>query len=263
MKIQRIISGTILLIIVGIILILGNTTAVNLATSIVAIIAINEYFNSFKNKNNVDKWIGTILAILIAFIGITPVKVLILEFLVSIVLLFLKVIVTQMKTNFNDIALSGFGIFYIIGFIIFVPLIFRTNNGKLLIWYLAIAAWGTDTFAYLIGSKIGKHKLTKLSPKKSIEGSIAGTLGAVLMALVYTYFINKFTNMEISYLAISGIIILLSILGQIGDLAASSIKRYIGIKDFSNLIPGHGGMLDRIDSLLFIAPFAYFLFAFI
>ncbi len=263
MKMQRIISGTVLIIIVGIVLILGNTLAVNLATSIVALLAINEYFNSFKGKHNVDKWVGMILAILIAFMDIIPMNLLILEFLIAIVLLFVKLIVTEMKTNFEDVALSAFGIIYIIGFIIFIPMLFRETNGKLLIWYLAIAAWGTDTFAYFVGSKIGKHKLTPISPKKSVEGSIAGTLGAALVALIYTYFLNKFANIELSYLAISGIIILLSIIGQIGDLAASSIKRYIGIKDFSNLIPGHGGMLDRIDSILFIAPFAYFLFALI
>ncbi len=263
MKIQRIVSGLILIIIVGVILILGNTTAVNLATSIVAIIAINEYFNIFKGKRNVDKWIGNILAILIAFMNVIPTQILVLEFLTAILLLFLKVILTQMKTNFEDIAVSAFGIFYIIGFIIFVPMLFRENNGRLLIWYIAISAWVTDTFAYLVGSKLGKHKLTKISPKKSVEGSIAGTLGAVIVAVVYTYFINKYANIEVSYFTISGIILLLSILGQIGDLAASSIKRYIGIKDFSNLIPGHGGMIDRIDSILFIAPFAYFLFSLI
>ena len=263
MKIQRIVSGLILIIIVGVILILGNTTAVNLATSIVAIIAINEYFNIFKGKRNVDKWVGNILAILIAFMNVIPTQILVLEFLTAILLLFLKVILTQMKTNFEDIAVSAFGIFYIIGFIIFVPMLFRENNGRLLIWYIAISAWVTDTFAYLVGSKLGKHKLTKISPKKSVEGSIAGTLGAVIVAVVYTYFINKYANIEVSYFTISGIILLLSILGQIGDLAASSIKRYIGIKDFSNLIPGHGGMIDRIDSILFIAPFAYFLFSLI
>ena len=227
MKIQRIVSGLILIIIVGVILILGNITAVNLATSIVAIIAINEYFNIFKGKRNVDKWIGNILAILIAFMNVIPTQILVLEFLTAILLLFLKVILTQMKTNFEDIAVSAFGIFYIIGFIIFVPMLFRENNGRLLIWYIAISAWVTDTFAYLVGSKLGKHKLTKISPKKSVEGSIAGTLGAVIVAVVYTYFINKYANIEVSYFTISGIILLLSILGQIGDLAASSIKRFL------------------------------------
>lgn len=263
MKVKRVISGIVLFAMVAIILIFGNTTIVNMAVSIVAILAINEYFNSFKNKNNVDKWIGNILAILLAIIGVIPKEMLIIVFPISIALLFAKLILTKMETNFSDVAISSFGIFYIIGFIAFIPFIYALENGKFLIWYLAFAAWGTDTFAYLIGCKFGKHKLTPVSPKKSIEGSIGGVLGAVVFSLIYTYSINKLGNMEISYLAISGIAIILSILAQLGDLAASSIKRYVGIKDFGDLIPGHGGMLDRIDSILFIAPFAYFLLALI
>jgi len=259
MKIKRIISGIILFAILATILIVGNTTVVNISTSIIAILAINEYFNSFNGKKNVDRWIGNILAILIAFIGIIPAGILIIFFPIAIMLLFTKVVASEMKTNFEDIAFSTFGIFYIIGFIIFLPLLFASDNGKFLIWYLAIAAWGTDTFAYLVGMKFGKHKITPISPKKSVEGSIGGIIGSVIIALIYTYFINRFGNLSVSYFTITGIIIVLSILAQIGDLAASSIKRYVGIKDFSNLIPGHGGMLDRIDSILFIAPFAFFL----
>lgn len=259
MRIKRFLSGVVLLGVLAIILIFGNTTIVNIAISTVAIIAINEYFNCFAEKNNIDRWIGNILAILLAFINMLTPKAIILVFLISIVLLFLKVIFTKMKTNYEDIAITGFGIMYIIGFLMFVPFIYAMDNGKYLIWYLAIAAWGTDTFAYLIGMKFGKHKFTPISPKKSIEGSIGGVIGTVIITLVYTYIVNKTGNLEISYLKITGISVILSVLSQIGDLAASSIKRYSGIKDFGNLIPGHGGMLDRIDSILLIAPFAYFL----
>lgn len=259
MNVKRIISGVVLLAIVAIILILGNTTVVNITMSIVALLAINEYFNCIGNKDKVTRIIGDILAILIAFLDKLPIEILILIFPTTIVLLFIKVIITEMKTNYENIAVIGFGMIYIIGFLIFIPLLYATEHGKFLIWYLAIAAWGTDTFAYSIGIRFGKHKLTPISPKKSVEGSVGGIVGAVILSLIYTYIINKTANLEISYLAISGIAIILSILGEIGDLAASSIKRYAGIKDFSQLIPGHGGMLDRIDSILLMAPFAYFL----
>jgi len=259
MRIKRIISGLILFSIVATILILGNTRIVNIAVAIVALLAINEYNKSFKNKYKIDRWLGNILAISIAFIDKIPEELSTLMIPLVIAILFFKVIKTEMQTNFGDIAISSFGIFYVIGFISFIPLIYALENGKILIWYIAFAAWGTDTFAYLIGCKFGKHKLTPISPKKSVEGSIAGVIGNVIISLIYTYSINKTGDMEISYLAITGLSIILSILAQIGDLAASSIKRYIGIKDFGNLIPGHGGMLDRIDSILFIAPFAYFL----
>lgn len=164
-----------------------------------------------------------------------------------------------MKIDLYDIMITFFGIFYIVGFIAYIPLIYGLENGKYLIWYLIFAAWGTDTFGYFVGINFGKHKLTKISPKKSIEGSIGGIVGATIITLAYTFFINKYTNIDISYLNIFILTPILSILSQFGDLVASSIKRYVDIKDFGNLIPGHGGILDRIDSLMFIAPFTYFL----
>lgn len=156
MKLKRIISGLILTLILAIILIAGNTTIVNITISTVAIIAINEYFNSFRGKKNVDKIVGTILAILIAFINYLPMASIIFAFLIGILLLFIKIIVTKMQTNYEDVAITGFGIIYILAFIIFIPLLYASKNGKFLIWYLAIAAWGTDTFAYFIGVKFRK-----------------------------------------------------------------------------------------------------------
>lgn len=259
MNVKRYISGAILLAIVTVILILGNSTLVNITISIVALFAINELFNSLKVKDKEIRLLGIALSVGIAFLNDIPIELLILVFPITISLLFLKVILSKMKVNYVDIATAGFGIMYIIGFIMFIPLLYKADNGKFLIWYLAIAAWGTDTFAYLVGVKFGKHKLTPISPKKSIEGSIGGIIGAVLLSIIYTYIISKIASVEISYIVISVIAVVLSILSQIGDLAASSIKRYVGIKDFGKLIPGHGGMLDRIDSILFIAPYAYFL----
>ena len=148
---------------------------------------------------------------------------------------------------------------YIVIFLMFIPIIRETVNGRITVWYIFFAAWGTDTFAYLIGRKIGKHKFSQISPNKSIEGCVAGTIGAVILTIIYALICNKLWNMNINYILVSIIGLVLSLIGQIGDFAASSIKRYTGIKDFSNLIPGHGGMLDRIDSVIFIAPFAYFL----
>ena len=159
----------------------------------------------------------------------------------------------------QDIAVTFFGICYIPLFLMYLPLLMGSENGKILIWFVIIAAWGTDIFAYIIGKKLGKHKFSKISPNKSIEGCIGGTLGAIIIALIYTFCINACLKMNINYLFITVITLLLSVVGQLGDFSASSIKRYVGIKDFSNLLPGHGGMLDRIDSLIFIAPFAYFL----
>lgn len=178
---------------------------------------------------------------------------------ISILLLFAHVIFSNMKTTIKDVAITLFGICYIPLFIMYLPLLLGRENGRLFIWFPIIAAWGTDIFAYLIGKKFGKHKFSKISPNKSIEGCIGGTIGAVILTLIYAVIINLVLGLNINYLIIGIIAAILSVIGQIGDFSASSIKRYVGIKDFSNLLPGHGGMLDRIDSLIFIAPFAYLL----
>lgn len=177
----------------------------------------------------------------------------------TILILFLHTIITNNKINITDIALTFFGICYIAIFLLFLPLLMGSENGKLLVWYIIFAAWGTDTCAYIIGCKFGKHKFSEISPKKSIEGCIGGTLGSLVFVIGYTIFLNIQYNMEINYIVISIIGIILSLIGQVGDFSASAIKRYVGIKDYGNIFPGHGGMLDRIDSVIFIAPFAYFL----
>lgn len=186
-------------------------------------------------------------------------KILIMFIPTSIVLLFISVIATSMKIEPKDIFATFFGICYVIGFLVFLPLLYSMPNGKFLIWYILIAAWGTDTFAYAVGMRFGKHKLTKISPKKSVEGSIGGTIGAVVLALIYTVIVQRYVDLNLSYAFIAIATLALSILSQLGDLSASSIKREMDIKDYGNLIPGHGGMLDRIDSIIFVAPFAYFL----
>ena len=181
----------------------------------------------------------------------------------SILALFIVVLSKKTKTDVIDIAITFFGICYIVLFLMFMSIIRNMENGKFLIWYVFISSWLTDVFAYITGKAIGKHHFTDISPNKTIEGCIGGTLGATICMIIYTVILNNFAgfNINIALITITGII--LSIVGQIGDLSASSIKRYAGIKDFSDLIPGHGGMVDRVDSVIFIAPFAYLLFLFI
>ena len=262
MKLKRVLSGVIGLPIVALILIYGNIYVIDVVFSVVAIIAIHEYFNSFKKEFKPVRWLGYIACILIAFIHIIPKEYLLftaaLTLSLIVAILFIKVIGSNMRTTILDIMITLFGICYITFFLTFIPLLYGMENGKYLIWFILIAAWGTDTCAYLVGCKFGKHKFSKISPKKSKEGCVGGTVGAVIIAIIYTICINKFAGLGISYIYIAGITFVLSILSQIGDLAASTIKRTAGIKDFGNLIPGHGGMLDRIDSIIFIAPYAYF-----
>lgn len=263
MKAKRYITGLIGFPIVALVLILGNKYVIDVAFSIVAAISIYEYYNALKLQAKPIVWLGYVACALIALIHVLPVDYLItiigVSLPVSILILFLHTIISNNKINIVDISLTLFGICYIVLFLLFMPILMAGEDGKFLVWYIIFAAWGTDTFAYIIGSKIGKHKFTEISPKKSIEGCIAGTLGSVIMNIIYTVYLNVGRGMNINYFAIAGIALVLSLLGQIGDLSASAIKRHVGTKDFGNIFPGHGGMLDRIDSVLFIAPFAYFL----
>ena len=264
MDIKRLTSGLLGFPLVLIIFLLGNRIVVDVALTIIALLSIDEYFNAVKRVAKPVKWLGYVTCFSIAFIHIIPGEYLNMVVTLSVptilIILFTQVIITDMKTTFKDIAYTFLGIFYVVFFIMFIAFINGMPNGKILIWYALFAAWGTDISAYVIGRHFGKHKFSKVSPKKSVEGCIGGTIGAILLMLAYTYFANTYWGMNYSYLFIGGMGIILSLVGQIGDFAASSIKRFVDIKDYSNLIPGHGGMLDRIDSLIFLAPFAYALF---
>ena len=267
MDLKRVSSAVLGLPMVIIVLLLENKYVIDVALAIVAVIALHEYFNAF-SKYKPIKWIGYLSAISISLIHIIPedmlLKTIALVIPVIVIVLFMQLVIKNMKISIIDIAITLFGICYIVLFILFIPLMAGEENGKIYIWYIFIISWGTDIFAYLVGKRFGKHKFSKISPNKSIEGCVAGIVGAVVLALIYTFFVNKFASVHvISYVAITIVAIILSIVGQFGDFSASSIKRFVGIKDFSNLIPGHGGILDRIDSLIFIAPFAYILLMFI
>ena len=266
MDIKRITSTLLGFPLVVIILTLGNKYIVDICLAFIAMLGMQEYFNAISKDSKPVRWIGYVSCIFIALIHIIPTylpisQVLMMSIPTILLILFAQVIFTNMKTTFKDIAYTFFGMAYVIGFIVFIALLRGLDNGRILVWFAIIAAWGTDTFAYLIGCKFGKHKLSKISPKKSVEGAIAGTIGATVIAIIYTMVMNHLYNLGYSYLFVTISTIILSIIGQIGDFAASSIKRYVDVKDYSNLIPGHGGMLDRIDSLMFIAPFAYVLFS--
>jgi len=187
------------------------------------------------------------------------------SFIVFLVLFILcsLIVFLHERYSINDISLTFFGIFYVTFLFSFITLTRNLENGKYFILLIFIGAWMTDTFAYFAGKAAGKRKLIpSVSPKKTVEGSIGGVIGCVAAAAVYGIFINKIVN----YIPVYHYIIigtLSGIISQIGDLSASAIKRYAGIKDYSSIMPGHGGVLDRFDSVLFVAPVVYFYISFL
>lgn len=133
------------------------------------------------------------------------------------------------------------------------------DDGMYLVWFVFLASWGSDTCAYCVGVLIGKHKMTpKLSPKKSIEGAVGGILGAALLFVLYTHFvINQYTTMTLSLALAAALGAAGALVSMVGDLAASAVKRDHEIKDYGKLIPGHGGIMDRFDSVIVAGPIVF------
>ena len=146
--------------------------------------------------------------------------------------------------------------FYLIGGVFFLGISFSLftllrNEGMEFLLYLLLISIFTDTFAYFVGMLIGKNKLLEnISPKKTIEGMIGGTVLSVIIASNFYYTV---IDSSLPLYIIVFMTTFLSIIGQFGDLVFSAIKRYYGKKDFSNIMPGHGGILDRLDSIIFVA----------
>lgn len=268
MDLKRILTTVLGIPVVALMFLYGNKCLIGTAILIVSIFCMYEYFGAVKKVSKPVEWLGYLSNVL--FISgamffsaksLLPIIVFSIPFILLI--LFLQVIITDMKTTFKDVAYTLVGILYIPLFLTFLELIRCTEHGKILIGYTFIVSWSTDIFAYLIGKNFGKHKFSKISPKKSIEGSIAGIIGAVIISLVYVLIANRFWGVQYPYVTIAVVSFILSIISQIGDFVASTVKRFVDVKDYGNLLPGHGGMLDRMDSLLFIAPFTYLIFLFV
>ncbi|MCM1134802.1 MAG: phosphatidate cytidylyltransferase [Clostridium sp.] len=143
----------------------------------------------------------------------------------------------------------------------FIYMVRSLPYGVYSVWMIFISSWICDTCAYVVGMLLGKHKLAPvLSPKKSVEGALGGIAGSALVGALYAYFV---VEKAVSGQEITWIFVLISgvgaVISQVGDLAASAIKRNHEIKDYGKLIPGHGGVMDRFDSVIFTAPMIYFL----
>lgn len=169
-------------------------------------------------------------------------------------------VMTFPKYKAEQMALLFFGFFYGGILLSYVYQVRMLPGGAFSVWLIFIAAWGSDVCAYCAGMLFGKHKaFPKLSPKKTWEGCIGGVIGAVVIAVLYCFAMNYWFQQNLSvgqYAIVCGCG---AVISQIGDLAASAMKRNHEIKDYGKLIPGHGGVLDRFDSVIFVAPLAFYL----
>jgi len=165
------------------------------------------------------------------------------------------------RHDFKSFAYTLAGCVYAVMLLGFAVTIIEMDQGKWLLGYLILGAVATDTFAYFTGYFLGKRKiLPDISPKKTIEGSIGGYIGCAVILVSYSFIMKSITGTMPEVWKVVVIALTSGIVAQIGDWCASFIKRHFNIKDFGKLIPGHGGLLDRLDSIIFLAPMLYLIF---
>jgi phosphatidate cytidylyltransferase len=182
-------------------------------------------------------------------------------FIFFLMLLMFAYVFSFPKYTTEQIAVTFLGLFYVSIMLSYIYQVRMLEDGALTVWLIFIGAWGSDTCAYSVGMLFGKHKIApKLSPKKSLEGCIGGVVGAALLGALYAAIIKgRLNGIENPIYVFAIIGAASSVISQIGDMAASAIKRNHEIKDYGTLIPGHGGILDRFDSIIFTAPIVYYL----
>ena len=250
---ERVISAIIAFIILIPLLIFGGISFA-IAVGIIGVLAYKEILDLKKSHNEIPNIIKILGLISIVYIilgdyynSLSTIIFSYQKFLLPIVLLMLPTVFIENKKYSTKDAFYLLGTIYLIGILFNLIITLRNVNLFLLIYLLSIPIF-TDTFAYIIGCAIGKHKMAPLiSPKKSWEGAIGGLIGgSIVPIIIYSNLVDGFS------IKLVLITIILSVVGQIGDLFYSKIKRENGIKDFSNIMPGHGGILDRVDSLSFV-----------
>ena len=174
--------------------------------------------------------------------------------IISMILILFVYVFGYPKYHAEQVMAAFFGVVYVAVMLSFIYLTRSLPDGKFLVWLIFLCSWGCDTCAYCVGMLIGKHKMAPvLSPKNSIEGAVGGVAGAALLGVIYAA-ATQGKMAEYALICAVG-----ALISMVGDLAASAIKRNQNIKDYGKLIPGHGGILDRFDSVIITAPVIYYL----
>jgi phosphatidate cytidylyltransferase len=261
---QRVISAIVMIALVVPIFIIGGNLY-KLAIFVIAMLGMKEYLDIKETKKELPIFIKLMAYLFVPMVLLTVdvnnKLVMTVDFRVItslIIVLLLPVVLYHKRETYsiNDANYVFMGIMFLgIAMSLFITY-FEMNKNLLL--YLVLITVITDTFAYLTGMLVGKHKLLEvISPKKTIEGFIGGTFfGVFVAALFYATVVDQ----SAALVALIPVTFALSVIGQLGDLFFSAIKRYFNKKDFSNLMPGHGGILDRLDSLIFVLlAYSFFL----
>ena len=261
----RLISGIVLVIILLLTFITGGYVIFGL-TLLLSLIGVSEIYKTVGIEKSPLGFLGyaSVLAYygLVLWKGTEFMSVFIVGLLIAITALY---VFTFPKYKAEQVTMAFFGVVYVAVLMSFLYFIRMTSDGIFTIWLIMISSWGCDTCAYLAGVTMGKHKMAPvLSPKKSIEGAIGGVIGAAAIGAIYGLAVGSHVEAVSNaplYFAI--LCACAGLISMVGDLVASAIKRNYEIKDYGKLIPGHGGVLDRFDSVIFTAPIIYYLIYFL
>lgn len=256
----RTISGVVLVILLLVTGLVGGEV-LYAATFAVSVIGVGEMLDVMGLKKSIAGYFAYAATIIYYFMIYVTQTEYTDVFIIGYMMVILAVYVfTYPKYKTEEILLTFFSVLYAAVLMAFIWLVREGNDGLVLVWLIFLSSWGCDTCAYLTGVTCGKHKMAPvLSPKKSVEGGIGGVAGAALLGALYGFLMKNQVSFDSPVLVCAMVCFAGAFISMIGDLAASAIKRNYGIKDYGKLIPGHGGILDRFDSVLFTAPVIYYL----
>ncbi len=260
----RLISG-IVLVIIALATIISGGPVLFVTLLCVSLIGMQELYRACGVRTDrftlleVTGYVSAVIYYLeIAFL---PDKYWLLAVILGLLLIMFVYVFTYPRYQAEQIMAAFFALIYTAVMLSFVYLTRMLEGGAFLVWLIFLCSWGCDTCAYCAGRLFGRHKMSPvLSPKKTVEGAVGGVLGAAFLGALYAVLTASFNGNEAHTPLIYAIICLVgALVSMVGDLAASAIKRQKGIKDYGTLIPGHGGIMDRFDSVIFTAPIIYFL----
>lgn len=250
----RLISGIVLVALALLLIITGGNVLLG-ALCVISLIGMFELYRIFKIEKEpagVAGYIAAIVYYLNLLFGFIP-DMMMFVLSVLVVLMFIYVF-SYPKYKTEQMLAAFFAVFYVAVMLSFVYRTRMLPMGTYTVWLIFLCSWGCDTCAYCVGMLIGKHKMAPvLSPKKSIEGAVGGVVGAAALGAIYAA-VTHGPGVEYAVICAVG-----ALISMVGDLAASAIKRNRGIKDYGKLIPGHGGILDRFDSVIFTSPIIFYL----
>ncbi len=256
-------SAVVLVAVLLAIVFIAPAWAFSLAVCAVSFIVLREIIITFKHKTKkylvITDYVFAILYMVTGFVKLgTGNYIMYMITILFVMTLLTFSIVDNKDIAFQDVCASLFVVLYSVVFLMHLSLIRRMDYGLCLVFLAFIGAWIPDTAAYFAGNFFGRHKLIEsISPNKTVEGAVGAIVGSVLVFMLYGLLMLAF-GFKVHFLALFILSLLCGVGAQLGDLSASVMKRAYAAKDFGTLIPGHGGMLDRVDSLIFVTPVVYY-----